>query len=310
MRCLVTGGSGYIGSHLVQKLLEADHEVAVLDFRKPPMDVDWIEHDVREDLGDALKGFEAVYHLAAVANARRTSEMPEMAYSTNVLGTVNVMQAAKRVEVGRVLLASTEWVAGAQASVEVDETVPFNLPDVNTNYGTTKLAQEMICYAFKGDFGHSDFAPDFTILRYGIPYGERMWKGLVVRAFMDQAERGGQVNIMGDGKQYRGFLYVGDLCEAQVLALDPIAANKVYYLTADRPVTVEELAREVIKHFPAEIQYITQIRVEPKIKRIRNDLVKKELGWEPTTPLVAGIAKCVEWWRGLTDEQKAEGYWI
>jgi len=310
MKCLVTGGSGYIGSHLVQKLLEAGHEVAILDFRKPPIDVEWIECDIREDLGSALKGFEAVFHLAAIANARSTSQRPEAAYLTNVLGTVNVMQAARKAEVGRVLLASTEWVSGAQISQEVDETVPFSLPDVNTSYGATKVAQEMICYSFKGDFRPPDYAPDFTILRYGIPYGERMWKGLVVRNFMDQAERGGRLNIMGDGKQHRGFLYVGDLCEGQVLALDPIAANKVYYLTADRPVTVEQLAHEVVKHFPAEIEYVTQARVEPKIKRVRNDLAKKDLGWELTTPLATGIERCVEWWRSLTDEQKDERYWL
>jgi UDP-glucose 4-epimerase len=306
VRCLVTGGSGFIGSHLVEKLLGAGHEVAVLDLREPLADVEWIKADVRDDLGEAFKGFDFVYHLAAISNARKSSENPSIAHAVNVLGTLNVLNAARAGDVQRVLLASSSWLAGAQVGEVIDETKPFNLPDINTLYGAMKVSQEALCYAFWGEFG----APGYTVMRYGIPYGERMWKGLVVRAFMDMAERSGVINIMGDGKQYREFLYVGDMVEAQVLALNPVAQNKIYNLTGERPVTVEELAQQVVKHFPAEIDYIPQARVEPKLKRIKNDLAKSELSWQPTTTLEDGIAKCVEWWNVLSTEQKHEDYWM
>ena len=306
MKCLVTGGSGFIGSHLVEKLLDAGHDVSILDIREPKVDVHWMKTDIRTPTEIDLKGFEVVYHLAALSNARRCSEIPHECYATNVVGTHNIVSAAARDDVDRVILASSSWIAGAQAGEIVQEDSLFDLRDVNTVYGATKLSQELICTSYYGEFGE----PNYTILRYGIPYGERMWKGLVVRAFMEWAEKTGTINILGDGKQYREFLYVGDMCDAQVLALDSSAENKVFNLTGDRPVTVEELARQVQRHIKAELEYVPQARVEPKLKRIRNDAAKRELGWNPITSLEDGIALCIEWWNKLSQEEKREGYWI
>ena len=305
MKCLVTGGSGFIGSHLIEALLAKNYEVAVVDIRKPHLDVQWINLDIRNDIKGKLKGFDVIFHLAALANARVASEKTSLAYTINVLGTLNVLKEAVYSGIERVILASTAWVAGSQVGSIVDENSPFNLLDVNTVYGSTKISQEMICISNKSEFG----GPDFTILRYGIPYGERMWKGLVVRAFMDMAERHGTIHIMGDGKQYREFLYVGDLCEAQVLTLNSSSNNKVYYLTGNQPITVEELAHEVQKHFHSNIEYIPQARIEPKLRRIKNDLAKKELGWQTNTSLSEGIQKCADWWKSLSDKQKSEDYW-
>ncbi len=305
MKCIVTGGSGFIGSHLVRKLLEEGHEVTVLDLRPPVEDVKWIKHDVREPLDTLVNGADFVFHLAAVANARKSGQDPRLCFETNVLGTVNVLQGALKSNVARVILASSSWVGGAQHGETVNEASLFRLPDVNTVYGAAKLSQELLCYSFVGEFG----GPKYTILRYGVPYGERMWKGLVIRAFMDMAERAGTISVMGDGKQYREFLYVGDMCDAQVLAMRPVAENKVYNLTGNRPISVEELAKEVVKHFPAEIEYIPQARVEPKLKRIQNWLAESELGWVPMTSLEDGIARCAQWWRSLTPEEKREEYW-
>lgn len=305
MKCLVTGGSGFIGSHLIEALLAKNYEVAVVDIRKPHLDVQWINLDIRNDIKGKLKGFDVIFHLAALANACVASEKTSLAYTINVLGTLNVLKEAVYSGIERVILASTAWVAGSQVGSIVDENSPFNLLDVNTVYGSTKISQEMICISNKSEFG----GPDFTILRYGIPYGERMWKGLVVRAFMDMAERHGTIHIMGDGKQYREFLYVGDLCEAQVLTLNSSSNNKVYYLTGNQPITVEELAHEVQKHFPSNIEYIPQARIEPKLRRIKNDLAKKELGWQTNTSLSEGIQKCADWWKSLSDKQKSEDYW-
>jgi len=307
MKCLVVGGSGFIGSHLVQKLLENGHEVAILDIRQPFQDVEWLNFDIRNGSENIkLKGFDVVYHLAAISNARRCSELPEICYATNVLGTLNLVQAVLRDNVERVILASSSWLAGGQIGDVVSEESPFNVTNINTIYGATKLGQELILFSHAGEFK----GPDFTILRYGIPYGERMWRGLVIRAFMEMAEKTGTITVMGDGKQYREFLYVGDLCEGQVLALQPVAKNKVYNLTGNEPITVEELGKEVIKHIPAEIEYIPQARVEPKLKRIQNNLAKSELNWQPRTSLSEGILRCVTWWRSLSDVQKKEKYWI
>jgi len=305
MKICVTGGSGFIGSHLVHKLLENGYDVSVLDLRKPVQDVEWIKKDVREDLGSVFADTTYVYHLAALANARKSSEDPILCYDMNVKGTLNVLNAALKGDVERVLVASSSWVCGAQEGDTVNEKSPFQLEHINTIYGAAKIGQELLCFSFYSEYK----GPKYTVFRYGIPYGERMWRGLVVRAFMEMAERAGILSIMGDGKQFREFMYVGDLADAHLHALKPIAENKIYNLTGGRPITIEEIAKEVVKHFPAKIDYIPQARVEPKIKRVHNWLAENELGWVPKTTLEDGIRLCAEWWRSLSDEQKLEEYW-
>jgi len=305
MKICVTGGSGFIGSHLVQKLLDKGYDVSVLDLRKPVQDVEWHRKDIRDDLGNIFSNFNLVFHLAALANARKSSEDPKLCHDINIKGTLNVLNAALKGDVERVLLASSSWVCGAQEGDVVNERSPFHLDNINTIYGASKIGQELLCFSFYSEYK----GPKYTVFRYGIPYGERMWRGLVVRAFMEMAERTGVLSIMGDGKQFREFMYVGDLAEGHLHALKPVAENKIYNLTGGRPITIEEIAKEVVKHFPAKIDYIPQARVEPKIKRVHNWLAENELGWVPRTTLEDGIRLCAEWWKTLTDEQKLEEYW-
>ena len=305
MKICVTGGSGFIGSHLVQKLRENGYDVSVLDLRRPVQDVEWIRKDIREDLGNLFSDYTYVFHLAALANARKSSEDPRLCHDMNIKGTLNVLNAALKGGVDRVLLASSSWVCGAQEGEVVNEKSPFRLDHINTIYGASKIGQELLCFSFFSEYK----GPKFTVFRYGIPYGERMWRGLVVRAFMEMAERMGVLSIMGDGKQFREFMYVGDLVDGHLHAMKPVAENKIYNLTGGRPITIEEIAKEVVKHFPAKIDYIPQARVEPKIKRVHNWLAENELGWVPRTTLEDGIRMCAEWWRTLSNEQKLEEYW-
>ena len=135
----------------------------------------------------------------------------------NVKGTLNVLNAALKADVERVLLASSSWVCGAQEGDMVNEKSPFHLEHINTIYGASKISQEILCFSFFSEYK----GPHYTVFRYGIPYGERMWRGLVVRAFMEMAERTAILSIMGDGKQFREFMYVGDLAEAHLHALKP-----------------------------------------------------------------------------------------
>ncbi|MBI4722731.1 MAG: NAD-dependent epimerase/dehydratase family protein [Candidatus Stahlbacteria bacterium] len=307
MKCVVTGGSGFIGSHLVDRLLAEGHSVAVLDSRQPIQvenpaasgNVEWLNKDIRVDLGDIFRGYDCIYHLAAMANAIECTKAPDLCIATNILGTTNILAAALKGGVDRVILASTCWVAGAQEGDIITEDSLFRLDQVNTIYGASKIAQEMLCYSFFSEYK----APKYTILRYGIPYGERMRKGLVIRIFMELAEKSGVIKIAGDGKQARDFLYVGDLCEAHILALNPIAENKVYNLPGPNLITIKEVAGEVTKYFAAKIEHTPQNRVEPKLKHIEGELAKTELGWVAKTTFEDGVKKCVEWWNSLTKNQ-------
>ncbi|RPG62248.1 MAG: NAD-dependent epimerase/dehydratase family protein [Flavobacteriaceae bacterium TMED238] len=305
MKCIITGGSGFIGSHLVNYLIDDGHEVKIIDTRKPVQDIEWINKDIREDLSEEFKDIDFVFHLAAVANARKCGEDPSLANSVNILGTQNVLEISRRCGVKRVIIASSIWVAGSQVGDTVNENSYFDIPSVSTIYGVTKISNEMLSFAYKNEEG----GPNYTVLRFGIPYGERMWRGLVVRAFMDMAENSGVINIMGDGKQSRPFLYVGDLCRAILLSMKPIAENKIYNLGGSRMISVEELAEQVVKHFPAKIDFIPQARTEPKIKDVSSWLAESELGWVPETDLKDGINRCSEWWKTLNRKEKDAEYW-
>src|SRR5438445_300136 len=157
MKCLVTGGSGFIGSHLVDKLVDNGHETTVMDSRAPLRDVPWIQVNLLDRKHVSLKDFEAVFHLAAVANARECAANPQLCYETSVMGTLNLVQAASRDGVQRLLLASSGWVATAQQGDAVDEHTAFDLSTVNTIYAASKLSQEMICYSHLAERGGPEF---------------------------------------------------------------------------------------------------------------------------------------------------------
>ena len=303
MEILVTGGAGFIGKHLVQALMAAGHRTTVLDLRKPEVADHWIHADIREDLFEVVRGFDAVYHLAAIANAIYAGQLPKKAYEINVLGTFNVAHACLKNEIPRLLYASTTWMSGLQVGEKVTEYSPFELHQMNTVYGSTKLAGEMVLQSTFAEYR----GPRYTIMRYGIPYGEGMNIGLVVREFMHQAEKFKVLTIFGDGNQGRNFLYVGDLAEVQVRLLDEQAENKIYNLASERLITVKELAEEVVEFFPAKITYIPQARVEPRIKDVRSTAAFEDFGWRPDTALSDGIARCVDWWGTVEQQEKDEG---
>ena len=306
MRCLVTGGYGFIGSHVVAALREAEHETIILDingdcdYRVNICDTVEVERAFRESQP------KVVFHIAAIADARYALNDPVKAVQINLGGTVSVLEAARRAGVKRVILASTCWVANAMGSGILDEASPFNSVGGEHVYTTTKIASEMMAHDF-----HSLYGLNFTILRYGIPYGPGMWAGLVLRNWLDKANAGEPLVVYGDGSASRRFLYVKDLAQAHVLALQEVAKNQTYNLEGMRAITVRELA-EVFQRVwgPIEIEY----RPEPSRigefqymrKIISNAKAYVELGWEPTTDLEDGIKKTVNWYRSQIHQTAKE----
>src|SRR3954466_13693777 len=224
----VTGGSGFIGTHVVDALLDAGCVVRVLD-PKPPhrADAEWVPVDVLDTGGltEAVTGADVIFHLAAIADVNDVIADPTLAIQVNTLGTARMLEAARRADAGRVVLASTVWVYAATTGDEVDEDTLF---DPNTDrhlYVTSKVAGEMACRDY-----HTLYGRPYTILRYGIPYGPRMRDKLVIAAFIKRALSGEPLRIDGDGRQERYFVYVEDLARAHVLALDPSAENRTYNL--------------------------------------------------------------------------------
>ncbi len=230
-------------------------------------------------------------------DARDALKNPVKAVQINIGGTVGVFEAAPEASIKRVILASTCWVANAMGSGILDESAPFGATGGGHVYTTTKIASEILAHDF-----HALYGVNFTILCYGIPYGPRMWPGLVLRNWPDQVSAGQPITIFGDGSASRRFVYVADLAQAHMLALQEVATNQTYNLEGMRAVTIKELA-EVFQRVwePVEVVY----RPEPTRvgefqylrKIISNAKAYVELGWEPKTDLEDGVRRTVEWYR-------------
>ncbi len=293
----VIGGSGFIGSHVVDKLIDARHEVTVFDIMRPPRnDVRHIYIDII-DLSKtcvALAGaYDAIYMLAAMADVNDVYKNPVEAGEVNIMAVANVLEAARRSGIGRVILASTVWVYEMAIEKNVDENTPLLLHKVNHVYTASKVAAELYCHSYQKLYGQ-----DFTILRYGIPYGPRARGGTVVAIFTRKALNGEPLTIMGDGSQYRNFIYVEDLAEGNVAALRAEARNQTYNLEGMRPITIKEVAETVKK-------LVSNVAIEYKEARagdyegnlVSAEKAKRELGWEPKVDLEEGIKRYIKWYK-------------
>ena len=291
----VTGGSGFIGTHVVDALLDAGCTVRVLD-PKPPhrADAEWVPVDVldTEGLSEAVAGSDVIFHLAAIADVNDVIVDPTLAIEVNTLGTARLLEAARRADAGRVVLASTVWVYAASSELEVDEDTLFDPATDRHLYVTSKVAAEMACRDY-----HTLYERPFTILRYGIPYGPRMRDNCVVAAFMKRAMRGETLKIDGDGSQHRNFVYVEDLAQAHVRALDDIAINRTYNIEGSVPVTIREIAESVIKLVgTGSVEFGDARPGDLKARTVSNARARDELGWAPTTTFTDGLARTLAWY--------------
>ncbi|HDD35233.1 MAG TPA: NAD-dependent epimerase/dehydratase family protein [Candidatus Desulfofervidus auxilii] len=297
MRCVVTGGCGFIGSHVIDELKKNGHEVTNID--KKGKDAIVVDICDTKALSKVLKEIKAdvVFHLAAVADAREALADPVKAVNINIGGTASVLEACREASVKRFIFASTCWVASAMGSGIVDENTPFSPTGGGHVYTTTKIAGELLCHDFNKLYGLS-----FTILRYGIPYGPGMWSGLVLRNFLDNAFSGKPLVIFGDGSASRRFLYIEDLARAHVLALQEVAENQTYNLEGMRSVTIKELAELVSKLLGGvEIQYKEEPTRRGEFKYFRQIISSNkahiELNWEPRIDLEEGVRRTIEWYK-------------
>ncbi|MFH1024229.1 MAG: NAD-dependent epimerase/dehydratase family protein [Planctomycetota bacterium] len=300
MNILVTGGSGFIGSHVVDALRAHGHEVRVYDMRPPAFrnDVEFAKGDLldAETLTAAMAGVEAVFHLAAVADVKDVAANPRRAHDVNVTGTLNVLDAA-RGRVGRVIYASTVWVYEGASHVDVDEDTPLGPPP--HLYTAQKLAGEHYCHAYRKLYGL-----ETTILRYGVPFGPRARDAAVVPLMVGKAFRGESLTIAGDGAQYRYFIYVEDLAEGNVAALAPAAANRAYNLDGSEKITIRRLAdlvRKTVRDVP-----LSSVPARPgdfSGKTVSSARAKAELGWAPDVPFEEGLRRYVAWFREREKER-------
>ncbi len=296
MRVLVTGGSGFIGSHVVDKLAARGHQPVIYDLRRSPWHADQVETVIgsitdREALERALVGCDAVAHLAAMADVNDVHAEPEDAELVNSRGTAAVLEAARRAGISRVAYASTIWVYSDCAPDEVDEETLLAPP--SHLYTSTKLAGELYCKAYRELYGL-----DYTILRFGIPYGPRAREAAVIPAFVNKALAGDPLTLSGDGQQSRKFVYVEDLADGVASGLHEVAANRVYNLASDESVTIKQIAETIQKLMGGvEIVYTPARPGDFGGKTVSSLRARAELGWTAQTPFSEGVRRYIEWRR-------------
>jgi len=304
MKVLVTGGSGFIGSHVVDKLRDKGVEVRVYDGIMPTYrkDIEFYQGSILDitSLGFAINGVDAIFHLAAVADVKDVYNNPYHSEAINVRGTINVLEAARTANVKRIIYGSTTWVYSEAASNNVDESTPLHAP--THLYTATKLTGEYYCQSYSKLYGM-----EVTILRYGIPYGPRARDGAVVPIFVRKAMKGEPLTIAGDGSQFRKFVYVEDLAEGNVLALKNIAKNKTYNLDGREKVTIKQIAETIKKILGnVKIEYTPARPGDFSGKEVSSDLAKKELNWEPQISFEEGVRRYIKWYKERDEKRKED----
>ncbi len=292
MRVLITGGSGFIGANVVEELQKTGFTVRVFDMVYP-LGLEKVEfyHGSLLDpmaLRFAMMGCDYVMHLAAMADVNDVVADPLYAEEINVRGTINVLDAARRAKVKRVVYASTIWVYSDVKETHVTEETL--IPPPTHLYTATKLAGEHYCRAFQGLYGM-----DYTILRYGIPYGPRARGATVISKFVDLALSGKPITIAGDGEQFRKFVHVRDLARGNVFALKPGGANQIINLEGTEKVSIKKLANLVKEHANPAIEVVhTPARAgDLKGNEVSGAKALQVIGWKPEIDFIAGLKQVI-----------------
>lgn len=303
MKVLVTGGAGFIGSHVVDQYLESGYDVVVVDDlssgRASNLNAaaTFYEVDVRsEALGEVFEKErpDVVNHHAAQIDVRRSITEPLLDAEINVLGSLRLLEYARQYEVQRVIYISTGGaVYGEPQYLPCDEDHPIN---PICQYGASKHIVEHYLYLYKHLYDL-----DYTVLRYPNVYGPRQdphGEAGVVAIFTGQMLRGEQAHVNGDGKQERDFVYVGDCARANVLALEK-ARNGIYNLGWGYGTNINQIFDTLseITHYDRPRVHRPAIAGETSRIYLSADKARRELGWEPQVRLEQGLEKTVEHFR-------------
>jgi UDP-glucose 4-epimerase len=252
-RVLVTGGAGFIGSHVVDRLVKEGFEVRVLDnlsggsldnlaHYEGDRRVEVVVGDLKrmEDVMKAIEGADVVFHFAANPEVRVSTTNPEIHFNENVVVTFNLLETMRRRGVGEIVFASSSSVYGEPDEIPVSEKAPVRPVSV---YGATKAACENLIHAYSKLYGMKA-----VVLRYANVVGPRLKHGVVYDFVVKLSKSPSELEVLGDGKQVRSYIYVDDAMEATMIAWKKSnGAFEVYNVASEDWMTVDEVADEVIK---------------------------------------------------------------
>ncbi len=300
---LVTGGAGFIGSHIVDKLIENTHDVIILDNlttgNKNNINpkAEFVNADIRDkDLNEKInfKDVEVIIHQAAQINVRSSVENPMHDANINVLGTINILEMMRKYDINKIVFASSGGaVYGEPNYLPVDEDHPIT---PLSPYGLSKYVGEEYIKLYNRLYGI-----EYAILRYSNVYGERQdprGEAGVISIFIDKMLKNQSPIIFGDGNQTRDFVYVGDVAKANLMALN--WKNEVVNIGTGKETSVNELYKIIANELNYKNEPIYDKPREGEVYRIFLDIKKAQnLGWIPDVDLKEGIKKVINWMRTI-----------
>ena len=304
MRALVTGGAGFIGSHIAQRLAIAGHDVVVLDnfstgsranIAAIGKDVRVVEGDLRslDTVEACAAGCDVIFHEAAIVSVPFSVENPQESHDVNIQGTLNVLHAARKARVRRVLFASSAAVYGEEPTLPKTEAMR---PAPISPYGVEKLTGEHYLATWSKLFGVETVA-----LRYFNVFGPRQdprsaYSG-VISIFVDRILGGRPITFFGDGGQSRDFVYVANVVDANILAATRAGVDgRVFNVACGKRTTLRELSTLIEG---AVGRTVERVFAEPRAGDIKDSvadisLARAELGYEPAIAVAAGLQQLVE----------------
>ena len=297
-KILVTGGGGFIGSHLVERLVKDGHEVVAMDIllrgnklkKEVLSEIHFLDEDVRNR--DAVmrytRGCEYIYHFAAVLGVDVVADNPVETMETEVIGLKNIVDAALLNKVDKIIYASTSGVYGHSAiERSVTETIQI---DPRTSYAIAKRYNEIYLKAVNEEKGL-----DSISLRFFNVYGERQDNRMVVPRFIEQAFKGEDITVYGDGQQTRDFTYIDDTIESCIKLSKIVKGSEIYNVANEDEITIKQLAEAIVKvtGSGSKITYIEapKKRYDYEVERRygSSEKLHKAVGYKPNTKLEAGL---------------------
>ena len=311
-KVLVTGSDGFIGSHLVEALLEEGYNVKAfvlynsfnlwgwLDtFSKEKQNsIEVFAGDVRDSNGvrRATQGVDIVFHLAALIGIPFSYYSPESYIDTNVKGTLNILQACKDYDIGKVIVTSTSEVYGTAQSVPIDEKHPLQ---GQSPYSASKIGADKIAESFYRSFG-----TPVIIARPFNTYGPRQSARAVIPTIITQLLNGNKTVKLGSMFPTRDLNYVTDICRGLIaLATCEKATGKEINIGSGKEISIWELAKMIIAYVNPDAQVVSDVaRIRPKESEVErllcdNTLMNKLTGWKPQFTLEEGLKKTIEWFK-------------
>ena len=309
MKAIVTGGSGFIGSNVVELLLEKNYEVKVIDnlssghfinIEKHVKSgaVEFIQGDVCDEsvVDKVMKGgADVVFHLAACVGRQKSIDNPQLDSSTNLIGAINVLEGMRKNGIPRIVYSSSAAIFGELVTPTIDESHPQN---ADSPYGVSKLAAEKMILAYSGIY------PEMTgvCLRYFNIYGVNQrfdLYGNVIPIFAKRIYSGEPITIFGDGTQTRDFVNVKDVAKANYLGSVSSLGTDVYNLGSGSSITINELAEMMIKIAGknTQIVYAPERPADVKHCKANANKAKEKLGFEAKVSLETGLEEYMKWYR-------------